>query len=69
MKKEDQLFSGIDVYSSFVSAQKKEQRGSWGDMTSMKKKYTHIQAFVCTYACTCAEYLFVHEQTSVEYYF
>lgn len=51
MKKENQLFKGKDVYSSLVSTPEKEQNGGWSELTPMKKKYTHIHAFVYMDAC------------------
>lgn len=67
MKKDDWSLIQKDVYSSSVSAQKKEQNDVWGELTSMKKKkYTHTHVFKCAHV---HKYLFTHEQTSVEYYF
>lgn len=61
MKKDDQPLLGKYMYSSFVSAQKKEQSGVLGELTSMKKKYIHSHAFVCAHANTQSIYLLMNK--------
>ena len=48
MKQKDQPFTGNDVHS-LASAPKKKQSGGGGELTSMKKKYTHNHVLMCIY--------------------